>query len=154
MVKDNRKAWEIARDLFENAEPVIRSEEEQTWEDNIEVSQQYDQSLSLDWGSNVPGSGAPEKIMVAAVQALENRGYKVSDKGYEYLREGLDAFDRKDFAALHQYSALLRRELAGAERDETSEYWKYHYYHDFDEYEKSVPFSAAAEIDASKPDFR
>ena len=33
MSDDNRKAWEIARDLFENAGPVVRTQEEQTWED-------------------------------------------------------------------------------------------------------------------------
>ena len=153
MADGKRKAWEIASDLFETAEPVIRKKEEETWEDNIEVSRQYDESLSLDWGSNVPGSGAPEKIMVAAVQALENRGYKVSDKGYEYLEKGLAAFDDKDFAALHQYSALLRRELAGAVKDESSEYWSYHYYHDFSEYERSVTFPEASWFDVSSPDF-
>ena len=72
-----KKAWEIARDLFLQARPVIRPAEEQTWEDNLDVADFYDMNLALDWGSNVPGSGAPEKIMVAAVQALENRGYKV-----------------------------------------------------------------------------
>ena len=77
------KAWEMAQNIFWNAQPVIRSEEEQTWTDNVDVSGFYDDNLSLDWGSNVPGSGAPEKIMVAAVQALENRGYQVSEKGYQ-----------------------------------------------------------------------
>ena len=64
------KAWEKAQQIFREARPVVRSEEEQTWTDNVDVSQFYDDNLSLDWGSNVPGSGAPEKIMVAAVQAL------------------------------------------------------------------------------------
>ena len=71
---NHMKAWEMAQEIFHNAQPVIRSEEEQTWTDNVDVSGFYDDNLSLDWGSNVPGSGAPEKIMVAAVQALENRG--------------------------------------------------------------------------------
>ena len=66
------KAWEIAQKVFTEAKPVIRTEEEQTWTDNVDVSGFYDENLLLDWGSNVPGSGAPEKIMVAAIQALEN----------------------------------------------------------------------------------
>ena len=110
------KAWEMAQDVFINAQPVIRSEEEQTWTDNVEVSAFYDDNLSLDWGSNVPGSGAPEKIMVAAVQALENRGYRVSGEGYRLLQEGLKANEEKDFVKLHQISALIRRELAEAEK--------------------------------------
>ena len=64
------KAWEIAADIFQNASPRLLKEEEQTWEANISVSDFYDQQTSLVWGSNVPGSGAPEKIMVAAVQAM------------------------------------------------------------------------------------
>ena len=154
MSDNNRKAWEIARELFENAEPVVRTQEEQTWEDNKEVSASYDQSLSLDWASNVPGSGAPEKIMVAAVQALENRGYRVSDRGYAFLREGLKAFEEKDFVALHQCSALLRAELAAAQKDDASEYWNYHYYHDFSEYSRNVSFPAAVPVDLRGSAFR
>ena len=69
------KAWEMASRLYKNAKPVILDEEEQTWEVMKSVSGFYDQLAGLDWKSNVPGSGAPETIMVAAVQALENRGY-------------------------------------------------------------------------------
>lgn len=148
------RAWEMARELFENSAPVIRQREEQTWEDNISVSDQYDQNLLLDWKSRVPGSGAPEKIMVAAVQALENRGYTVSDLGYAYLRQGLKACEEKDFVTLHRYSALLRRELADARRDESSAYWSYHYYRDFSEYSASVSFPAAAPVDVKSPAFR
>lgn len=81
----------MSRELFLQAEPVIRPAEEQTWENNLDVSVFYDRILALDWGSNVPGSGAPEQIMVAAVQALENRGYRVSERGYKYLNDGLAA---------------------------------------------------------------
>ena len=51
------KAWEKAQQIFREARPVVRSEEEQTWTDNVDVSKFYDDNLSLDWGSNVPGSG-------------------------------------------------------------------------------------------------
>ena len=43
-----KKAWEMAGELFSQARPVIRSAEEQTWEDNLDVSAFYDQSLMLD----------------------------------------------------------------------------------------------------------
>ena len=154
MSKPMKKAWEMAEELFRNARPVIRSAEEQTWTDNVDVSDFYDQNLSLDWGSNVPGSGAPEKIMVAAVQALENRGYKVSEAGYRYLGEGLSAFGEKDFARLHHFSALLRRELAEAEKEDASDYWKYHYYADFKEYGSAVSFPQAVSVDTAGADYR
>ena len=148
------KAWKIAQKVFTEAVPVVRTEEEQTWTDNIDVSGFYDQNLLLDWGSNVPGSGAPEKIMVAAVQALENRGYKVSEKGYQYLEEGLAAHEQKDFVKLHKASALLRRELANAEKDENSSYWDYTVYNSFEEYEKKVHFPDKIPVDTSGEAFR
>ncbi len=148
------KAWEIAQKVFTEAKPVIRTEEEQTWTDNVDVSGFYDQNLALDWGSNVPGSGAPEKIMVAAVQALENRGYQVSQAGYRYLEEGLRAHADRDFVRLHQLSALLRRELAHAVKDERSPYWDYKYYTSFEEYEMAVSFPEAVPVDTSTEDFK
>ncbi len=148
------KAWEKAQQIFREARPVVRSEEEQTWTDNVDVSKFYDDNLSLDWGSNVPGSGAPEKIMVAAVQALENRGYQVSEAGYRFLEQGLAAHQEQDFVKLHQLSALLRRELMNAKKDENAEYWKYKYYHSFEEYEKEVSFPDAVAVDTSTEDFK
>lgn len=54
---NKKKAWEMSRELFLQAQPIIRSAEEQTWDDNLDVSVFYDRILALDWGSNVPGSG-------------------------------------------------------------------------------------------------
>ena len=149
-----KKAWEMARELFLGANPIIRSAEEQTWEDNLDVSAFYDQILALDWGSNVPGSGAPEQIMVAAVQALENRGYRVSERGYQFLSDGLKAFEQKDYALLHQYSALLRRELAKAEKDPGSDYWNYRYYRTFAEYQGAVSFPQRVPVCPDTAEFR
>lgn len=149
-----KKAWEMASELFLRANPVIRSSEEQTWEDNLDVSAFYDQILALDWGSNVPGSGAPEHIMVAAVQALENRGYTVSKRGYRYLNDGLKAFEQKDYTLLHQYSALLRRELAEAEKDPDSDYWNYRYYRMFAEYLGEVTFPKHVPVCPDTSEFR
>lgn len=148
------KAWERAYEIFTTAQPVILSEEEQKWTENNEVSTFYDDSLSLDWSSNVPGSGAPEKIMVAAVQAMENRGYRVSKKGYEYLEKGLEAHAAKDFITLHKMSALLRRELGQAVKDESSPYWKYRYYTGFDEVAAKVDYPEPIEVDVESAVFR
>ena len=153
-MEKEKKAWEMARELFLQAKPIIRSAEEQTWEDNLDVSLFYDQNLALDWSSNVPGSGAPERIMVAAVQAMENRGYKVSEQGYEYLTDGLKAAEQKDYVLLHRYSALLRRELAEAAKDPESEYWNYKYYQTFEEYLGAVTFPKRVPIDPDSAAFR
>ena len=74
-----KRAWELAGDLYWNAKPVIRSEEEQTWTANLETQRFYDQILSLDWGSNVPGSGAPVCLLTAAIPAWECRGDRASE---------------------------------------------------------------------------
>ena len=144
----------MARRIFLDSEPGVRKTEEQTWGMFIDASAFYDQNISLDWGSNVPGSGAPESIMVAAVQSLENRGYVVSDKGYEYLEKGLEAFSKRDFDKVHRFSALLRRELADAEKDPESDYWKYRQYNDLEECMDSVAFPEAADVDVEGREFR
>ncbi len=148
------KAWEMEKKLYTSAKPILRTEDEQTWTENDEVSVFYDQNLMLDWSSRVPGSGAPESIMMAAVQALENRGYLVSERGYELLREGLAACEGKDHVKLQMISAQLRRELANAQKDETAEYWNYHYYHSFEEYEANAVFPDPVEVDVHSDRFR
>ncbi len=149
-----KKAWELAGELYWNAKPTVLSEEDQTWTANLETQKFYDQNLSLDWASNVPGSGAPERIMVAAVQALENRGYQAGARAYQLLEEGIQAHADGDYINLHRISAELRHELAHAEKDETSDYWKYTPYTSFKQYEKAVQFPEAVFVDVETPEFR
>lgn len=149
-----KKAWERAGELYWNATPVILTAEDQTWTANLETQRFYDQILSLDWSSHVPGSGAPERIMVAAVQALENRGYQASKRAYELLEEGIEAHEEEDYVRLHEISAELRYELAHAKKDETSSYWKYQVYESFAQYEKSVQFPKKILVDIADPEFR
>ena len=51
-------------------------------------------------------------------------------------------------------TALLRRELANAQRDDTSDYWRYRCYRDFDEYAQRVSFPSAVPMDVSGSAFR
>lgn len=147
------KAWEMELQLFSSAQPVVRQEEEQTWTDSCTTSEFYDHNLSLDWESRVPGSGAPEKIMMASIQAIENRGCKMRDEAYRLLEEGMKAYDAQDFVRLHKISAKLRGEWELAEKDESSEYWKYKQYRSFEEYEKDVVFPEAVSVDVDTEAF-
>ena len=149
-----KQAWEQAGELYWNAKPVVLSEEDQTWTANLETQKFYDQILSLDWSSRVPGSGAPERIMVAAVQALENRGYRAGDRAYELLEEGIQAHAEGDYVKLHEISAELRHELAHAAKDEASDYWKYTQYISFEQYEKAVRFPQKVSVDTGVSEFR
>lgn len=149
-----KKAWEIAGELYWNAKPVVLSEEDQTWTANLETQKFYDQILSLDWESHVPGSGAPERIMVAAVQALENRGYQAGARAYELLEAGIQAHGAGDYVKLHEISAELRYELSRASKDPESPYWSYTQYISFEQYEKAVEFPEKEPVDIHVPEFR
>ncbi len=148
------KAWQIASDVFRNASPRLLTEEEQTWEAYISTSDFYDQQTSLVWGSNVPGSGAPEKIMVAAVQAMENRGYRASEEMETLLGQGLEAAKQKDMITLQQVTARLWHEIGKMEKDTESPYWSYRYYDSFEMYASSVQFPEPVEVDVESETFR
>lgn len=148
-----KKAWELAYDIYSNAKPSVLSSEEQGWGALKEVSNFYDNLLSLDWSSNVPGSGAPEKIMVASIQALENRGYKV-DRAYELLEEGMKAHADGDKVRLQKISAEIKNEFMNAKKDEASTYWQYKFYNTFEEYEKSVEFKGEVDVDINSETFK
>lgn len=147
------KAWEMAYDLFSNAKPKVLKEEEQGWTAIKAVAQFYDSMLSMEWSSNVPGSGAPEKIMVAAIQALENRGYIV-ENGYELLEKGYKAFSEGNKIELQKISAQLRNAFLNAKKNNESAYWNYNYYNSFEEYLNKVSFMDAQEIDTQTDKFK
>ena len=148
-----KKAWELAYDIYSNAKPSVLSSEEQGWSALRAVADFYDGILSLDWSSNVPGSGAPEKIMVAAVQALENRGYVV-ERSYELLERGMKAHSENNTVELQKISVELRNEFLNAKKNEESPYWKFKYYDSFEEYEKYVNFGEAVETDVNSETFK
>jgi len=147
------KAWEIAYDIFSNAQPRILSNEDQGWSSLKAVSDFYDAQLSLDWASNVPGSGAPEKIMVASIQALENRGYIV-ENGYDLLERGMKAHQEGNNLELQKISAEMRNAFLNATKNENSDYWKYKQYNSFEEYESKLCFDDAIEIDVNTDKFK
>lgn len=148
-----KKAWEMAYDLYSNAKPAVLNEGEQGWSALKSVADFYDNILKLDWASQVPGSGAPEIAMVAAIQALENRGYTV-EPAYELLERGLNAHKKDDKVELQKISAELRNEFLNAKKNEESDYWKYTYYDSFNQYEKSVKFPEAVKVDTTTDNFK
>jgi ADP-ribosylglycohydrolase len=147
------KAWEIAYDIFSNAKPVILSSEDQGWSSLKAVSEFYDAQISVDWSSNVPGSGAPEKIMVASIQALENRGYIV-ENGYELLKRGIQAHSDGDKVELQKISAEMRNAFLNAKKNEESDYWKFKQYNSFEEYKNKVSFQHAVDVDVNTDKFK
>ncbi len=147
------KAWEYTTALTKNAVPIVRTEEEQTWTAANESEKAIDNLTSLMWTSQVPGSAAPESVIIGAVQSLEQLGYDVSE-AEKLLPSGLAALAKKDFCALNAITGELNKALYSSPKDETSDYWKYHVYESFEEYEKSVVFPPRLAIDFESEEFK
>lgn len=110
------KAWELTRDLLRDTKPVVRTAEEQTWEDAGAVMKAQDDLLALFWKSNVPGSAAPECLMAGALQSLENKGYVLAPYA-DLLHQGLAALARGDFETLYRIDMRLRSLMRAARPD-------------------------------------
>lgn len=145
------KAWEYARDLLRNAEPVLLSEEEQTWDATAAIREQ-DFWLKLFWQSNVPGSGAPESLAVAAVQSLENKGFRVPPHE-DLLEAGLAAVARADYESLHAIHARLKAVLRAAKPDPDHPSQKTRRIGSFEDFAAGATFPADVAIDLSTEAF-
>ena len=131
------KAWELARKLTDEAVPRLLTEEEQTWEANMEVGEADDAHLRLLWHSNVPGSFAPESIMLSAVQAKENLGYTVKN-GVELWQSGQKALADNDMPELNRISALLWQAVNHGEKNPAAPSWRYVRYESWAQYAAAV----------------
>lgn len=133
------KAWEMEKNLIESAIPKVLNEDEQQWDMMEDIGKSEDASTKLLWGSNVPGSGAPERVIIAGVQAIENRGYVVED--YEdIVQKGLEALRNDDMIELHTLTSKLYHQMNKCKKDEKSSYWQYKEYKNWKEYEQDVTF--------------
>ena len=133
------KAWEYIYDLTKNAVPVVLSDEEQTWEASNAAEKQVDGQLRLYWASHVPGSHAPESVVIAAVQSMEALGCDVT-AAEELIPEGLSALKQNDMKALQRITARIFNILFLCPSDTSSDYWKSKLYQSFNEYEQAVVF--------------
>ncbi|HEY0120855.1 MAG TPA: hypothetical protein VGC14_03670 [Rhizobium sp.] len=100
------KAWEYTRDLLRDTKPVVRTAEEQIWDASAQMAAQ-DAEVAQFWKSKVPGSAAPESLMAAALQSLENRGYVLAPYN-ELLAEGQAALARSDYERLYTIDMKCR----------------------------------------------
>lgn len=135
-----RKAWEMEHELMQNAMPVVLSAEEQTWDTGAEFAEKYIETMTkLVWKSNVPGSFAPERVIIGAIQSMENMGLRV-EKAEELIPLGLKALEEDNIIELSKITARVYYELNNAEKDLKSPYWQYKIYSNWDEYKDSVNF--------------
>lgn len=135
----DRAAWQWARRITDSAIPTLLEREEQTWEMNFEMGDLSDQMMKLRWKSNVPGSFAPESIMLAAVQAKENMGYVVED-GLALVRRGAEALEADDMVTLNAVTTELWQRINEAKKDPTAPSHRYKRYTDWDDFEANARF--------------
>lgn len=146
------KAWEMELELRRASVPRVLSEEDQTWDAIDQMRLAQDQQLKIFWHSEVPGSAAPECLLMAAVQSAENRGLDVS-AAEPLLLAGLDAFKRGDIAQLHGITSRIWQELARAPVDKSSPYWRYRQVQSWEEHERLVNFPAAEPVAVGTAEF-
>lgn len=146
------KAWKKAYELMQHAVPVVLDEEEQTWLAMVEVEKFHDMNIKLFWASNVPGSGAPECLAVAAVQSMHNMGYETTHLE-PLLEEGERALQEEDYQQLQRLTARLMRELDRLPKIEDASYWNYTPYTSWDDYVKKAKFQSYPAVDVHAEPF-
>ena len=135
-----KRAWEYDYELIQNAIPKILSKEEQTWENAFEDDAVEYSRIEELWWSNVPGSYAPEQLIIAAILSMYNMGYDVIE-AEKLIPDGIDAYKSKNKVLLCQITAKIFQILNSAKVIKDHPHWKYPQYDSFDDYIKKVDFS-------------
>ncbi len=148
-----KKAWKREHELFKNSQPVVLSDDEQNWDFAGEVEKMEDIFLGMKWFSNVPGSGAPERVILGAIQAVENLGFDTRD-AEKLIDEGLKAHEVGDFIALNKITARIWKILNEAPKNNQSDYWQHPIYDAFETIERDAIFPRAIPVDTRADVFR
>ena len=108
-----------------------------------------DTLLKMKWSSNVPGSGAPERVIFGAVQALYNMGYDVSAPE-ALLPKGLDALNRNDLLELNRLTIRIWNLMNNVPKISDHPYWSFKQYHTFEDYLEDVEFPKPFKYDKTR----
>lgn len=147
-----KSSYEYDRELYMGAIPEMRDEEDQTWDHAEEVEKSEAMKTRLLWGSNVPGSGAPERVLLGGIQAMVTMGYDMSE-AVALIPEAIDARKRGDNVELTIITSKVFNIVNTAKKIPDHKFWKYTVYNSYDEYVKKVKFDKYPEIDTTTKDF-
>lgn len=147
-----KRAYEYDQDLIQNAVPVILSEEEQTWESAFVVDDANWTAIKLLWGSNVPGSGAPERVLLGGILSMYNMGYDVTE-AEKLIPQALEARANEDKVTLSRLSAHIMHILNNAKQIPNHAYLSYTVYDTFEQYRGKVEFAKYPGVDVVSPEF-
>ena len=97
------KAWEKSLEILQSGSPCYEENDNETiWEEEANGPEMAQDALTkMHWHSQVPGSRAHESICLAAVQATENKGFKV-ENGMELIEEGFRVYEEGDLVMFTQ----------------------------------------------------
>lgn len=146
-----KKAWQIEYETMENSMPVILEAEEQGWSFSYQVEALEDEMTRMKWHSNVPGSGALEHVIIAAMQDMENMGYDVS-RAEAMIERGLALLKEGDIAGLAGHSARTFALINQSPRIPSHPYWSYTCYESFEQYREKLQFPRYS-YDRSNPSY-
>lgn len=147
-----KRAYEYDLELIQNAVPVILSEEEQSWESAFAVDDANWNAVKLLWGSRVPGSAAPERVLVGGILSMYNMGYDVTE-AERLIPEALDALEKEDKVTLSRLTARVRHILNNAAQIPGHPYLSYPVYDTLGQYKAKVLFAEYPEQDTDSEAF-
>lgn len=145
-----KKAWEFELEVMDHSMPVVLSEEEQTWDEAFDIEAIENRNIRLRWESHVPGSGAEEHVIVAAMQAMHNMGYDVA-QAEELIEDGLKAFREDNIPQMSRLYSRVLHLLSKAPKDPSHPYWSYKIYDSYEQYRQAVSFRKY-DYDTSSPE--
>lgn len=133
-------AGQIERNWLENAVPRKEDIEHKIdWMNYVKKGQISDDQILVDWVSKVPGSNAPCHLVIAAIQAMRNKGYCV-EEAEEYMETGLEAVNNKDYSTLQRVTAKIYYLLNNAKLNKDSDYHKFKKYTSWEEISAKISF--------------
>lgn len=135
-----KTAREIAIMGIGEAKPRLQTEDESAWtEGYVDYGKIEVNEVRRRWFAEVPGSMAPDHVMIGAIQATQNKGYDVTEVE-KLIVPAQIAYETNDDQGVLMYSALIFKGLAEAPKNLEDPYWNYPQYESFQQYEAAVVF--------------
>lgn len=126
-----KKAWELEYETMQNSQPIILEEEDQGWNFADKVEEVEDELIRMMWHSTVPGSGATEHVIIAAIQDMENMGYDVAEAEL-LMEEGIASSQKHDIPEMARLGSRVFNRLSQAPKIPDHPYWSYEVYDSFE----------------------
>lgn len=134
-----KKAWEWTRELVLSGTPFRGRMGSVSWAETIRDGERDLQKMNYQWKGYVTDSLAQLFNIAGMIQAKGNLGYDVSE-AEAMLEEGKRLYEMRDEVSLYKHTLRVLRKLYEAPVDESSAYWKYTRYTDFEQYASKVEF--------------